>query len=1102
MLRIITLSGYCALLLSCGKKEKLFKIHEGGELGLDFKNEIVTNDTFSALSFEYIYNGSGVGVGDFNHDGLEDLFFGGNQVSSRLYLNQGNLRFKDITKESGVTTDRWITGVSVVDINRDGLQDIFLAVAGKTAPDQMRDLLFVNQGLKDGIPQFKEMASEYGIDDEGYGTMGAFFDYDKDGDLDLYLVTNALESFNRNNLRAKRLNGEASSTDRLYRNNGDNTYTNISREAGILIEGYGLGINICDINQDSWPDVYVSNDFMSNDLIWINQQNGTFRNSAGEYLKHQTHNGMGMDIADFNNDALPDIAVVDMLPPDHKRQKMMTPGQNYDHFHMSEQMGYQPQYMRNTLQLNRGKVENEKVLFSEIAFMAGVSRTDWSWAPLFADFDNDGWKDLFIANGYRKDVTDLDFIFFGSNSISPFGTQEARSKKLNQEFEKLPEVKLTNYIFKNTGSLVFEDKTKEWGIDLPTFSNGAAYADFDKDGDLDLVTNNIDQEVILYENQLNDRKEKSHYLTLQSADTSSFNQKVWIYAQGKGQYQELTPYRGFQSSVTTSLHFGIGQNKVIDSVKIIWMDGSVAEYYNVSADTVLQFTHRSAKPSITSGQEEKSDGFYFERIDPVQFIHQERSPSDIKITRTLLHELSRFGPCVETGDVNNDNLDDFCIGGEAGASSSLFVQLKDGTFSRSLLTSDSTREDGDAHFFDADGDGDVDLYMAGSCASSLEDAPVHQLYFNDGKGKFTVSTEALPEIRTSASCVISADYDADGDLDLFVGGRIKPREYPLSPRSYVLRNDNRKFTDVTAQLNAGLETPGMVSSALWADIDNDKKTDLILAGEWMPIRIFKNTGSTFVEATNEFGLQKSDGWWSCLGTADLNRDGFIDIIAGNTGKNSFFQPTEDHPVKITAKDFDKNGSIDPIITYYNPVEKDWFIVHNRLVIIDQIPPIKRRFETFSQYADATLNKAFKDDELAGAYEAKAYSLASVILINQQGKKFLKKELPETAQVSTINDVLVDDLNNDTHTDLILVGNSYHQETLFGRYNASVGTVLLGDGQLGWTSVSPSQCKFIADGDARHIEMIHTSSGKIYMIVNNNDKTQFFSLPRSDAHSRK
>ncbi len=1091
--RTCLLAGTLVFMIACQseKKKTLFNIRHGAELGIDFQNTIVTNDSLNAVSYEYIYNGSGVGVGDFNKDGLPDLFFGGNQVSSKLYINQGNLKFKDVTQQAGITTDRWVTGVSIVDINMDGLDDIYLCVAGMNSGENRKDLLFINQGLKNGIPVFVESSEAYGLDNESYSTMAAFFDYDKDGDLDMYLVNNWLERYNRNNLRPKRINGEAESTDHLYRNNGNNTFTNVSREAGILIEGYGLGVTICDINQDSWPDVYVSNDFMSNDLIWINQQDGTFENMAGEYLKHQTHNGMGVDIADFNNDALPDILEVDMLPPDHKRQKLMTPGQNYDNFHMAIQLGYQPQYMRNTLQLNRGKFADGRILFSEISFMAGVAKTDWSWAPLFADFDNDGWKDIFIGNGYRKDVTNLDFIFFGFEQ-SPFGTDEARLKKYWETLEKLDEVQTTNHVYRNSGTLQFEDKTEAWGVKLPTYTNGTVYADFDNDGDLDLVTNNIDQEVIFYENSLNQQEVKNHFIQMVSKESTLLNQKIWVYTNGVTQYQELTPYRGFQSSVGKYLHFGLGQNMQVDSIRIQWPDLTELKFRNVNADTILIFSKSDAKPFQQKVDNENSK--LFEKVQLSSYKHTETSSPDIKITRTLLHELSRYGPCLAMGDVNGDKLDDFFVGGEVGSASQLFLQQADGSFRSKSFSSDSTREDGGAFFFDADYDGDLDLYVASASPTSDQTASLHQLFKNDGRGNFSL-TNALPEINVSASCIESADYDGDGDLDLFLGGRIKPNEYPLSPRSFVLRNDNGKFVDVTSTLNNELENPGMVSSAVWADVDRDNKPDLILAGEWMPIRIFKNEGLKFKEVTKEFGLENSHGWWNCIKAADLNQDGFIDIVAGNTGLNSYFQPTSEQPVEIVAKDFDKNGSIDPIVTYFNPIDYDRFMVHNRLVVIDQIPSIKKRFETFTKFATTPFAKVFTKEELDGAFKGKVNSLASVVLINKQGKSFTIERLPDLAQVSVINDMLIKDVNHDGNLDLILIGNNYAQETLFGRYDASIGTILLGDGKLHWKNLEARTSGFIVDGDAKYIRSIKTTNGDVFIVTNNNASIDYFHLLR-------
>ena len=1106
--------GICVFLFAlvgCSKQpEKLFSARLGPDMGIDFRNNIVTDDTFNALSFEYIYNGSGVGVGDFNNDGLEDLFFGGNEVSSRLYLNQGGLKFKDVTESAGVTTDRWVTGVSSIDINQDGLLDVFLAVAGRDGVDDKRDLLFINRGVEEGVPKFVESAHSFGLDDDGYGTMAAFLDYDKDGDPDLYLVTNALESFNRNNLRPKRVHGEASSTDRLYRNNGDGTFTNVSREAGIVIEGYGLGIGVCDLNEDSWPDIYVSNDFMSNDLIWINQKDGTFTNHAADYLQHQTHNGMGIDIADFNNDTRADIMVVDMLPPGHRRMKMITPGQNYDHFHLALQMGYQPQYMRNTLQLNRGVFSDSVVRFSEIAFQAGVSSTDWSWAPLFADFDNDGYKDLFIANGYRKDVTDLDFIFFGLKGASPFGTAERRQQRFNSELEKLPSVKLSNYIFRNTGTFRFEDKTAEWGVDLPTFSNGAAYADLDNDGDLDIVVNNIDQEVIIYENNAaathGSDTHINHYLRLHCDDTATFNQKLWIYSPAGTQYFESTPFRGFQSTVSSDIHVGLGEQSNVDSIRIVWPDENEIILRNTGVDTLVHYSRLmldNARRNVLSGEDNQrrkqgkmhnSSSLRFEKLKALDYSHHERSSSDIKRTRTLLHELSQNGPCLATGDANGDQLDDVFLGGEKGSKSRLFIQSPNGTFDEIPIPLDTLREVGAALFFDVDGDGDEDLYVASSCANSAETPAPHVMLLNDGNGKYHPD-KSLPNVAVSASCVVAADYDGDGDEDLFVAANLSPGRYPEAPASMLMRNDAGRLVEVSQTIFPELKDAGMIGSAVWADVNADKRPDLVAAGEWTPLMVFINEEEGFVNRSVQFGLDSTQGWWNCVRAADINGDGFQDILAGNMGTNSFFRPSSAHPVTVIAKDFDGNGSIDPLVTYHNAVEGDRFLLHNRLVLIDQVPGFKRRFETFNEYATTPYSGAFRKEELDGAIERHVYTLASVALINNQGRSFQVQELPEQIQMSATRDFLIHDFNGDSHPDVLAVGNSYVQETLFGQFDASLGTLMLGDGRFHWRVQDNASINLLMDGDVRSVHQMRANGKNILLVARNNGPISFYQVSR-------
>jgi enediyne biosynthesis protein E4 len=618
----------------------------------------------------------------------------------------------------------------------------------------------------------------------------------------------------------------------------------------------------------------------------------------------------------------------------------------------------------------------------------------------------------------------------------------------------------------------------------------------DNDGDLELVTNNIDQEVLIYENHTTKRSE-THFIKLKSTDRSAYNQKVWAYTQGRMQYQELTPYRGFQSSVSSQLHFGLGGYTRVDSIHILFDDSTALKFYNIGADTVLAFSKLNAKRLLFK-KDHSSLSFKFKESNFLAYRHHESSPSDIKHTRTLLKELSHAGPCMAVGDVNSDGLDDIFIGGEHGVkASNLFIQLQGGKFRMQKIISDSLREDGDAHFFDANGDGFKDLYVASSCRSSEEHAAKHILYFNDGRGNFKMSSNSIPDINTTSSCVISADYDNDGDLDLFVGGKLKAREYPLSPRSYILRNDGGRFRDVTTDVSKNIQSTGMVTSAVWVDYDNDNKTDLILTGDWMPIKVFRNTdGAHLEDVSTSLGLDNTNGWWNCVKAVDLNNDGFVELIAGNTGENSFFKPTVEEPVKVYAKDFDRNGSVDPIITYFNPVEENRFMIHNRMVIIDQIPAIKKRFERFRQFATTPFINSFRSDEIEDAVIQDVYMLRSVILANKNGKKFSLIDLPEVAQLSTINDVCVDDVNADGNLDILAVGNNYTQETFFGRYNASLGVLLLGDGKLNWSSIEPRDCGLVADKNAKYVRKTIINGIQHYAVVNNNDSLQLFQVVRT------
>jgi hypothetical protein len=1090
----------------------LFELLSPRETGIHFANTLQEDDSIiNPLHFDYLYNGAGVAVGDLNNDGRPDLYFAGNMVSGKLYLNRGDLKFRDVTEEAGLTTKAWGTGVSAVDINQDGLLDLYLCVAGPGPDARRANLLFVNTGVDaDGVPHFVERAKEYGIADTGYSTHAVFFDYDRDGDLDLYVLTNSLEKTSRNMLRPRLMNGEGPSTDRLYRNNSNGTFTNVSREAGITIEGYGLGVAASDLNQDGWPDLYVSNDFISNDLVWINNQDGTFTNRAGQYLKHQPHNGMGTDVADYNNDGRPDIMSVDMLPPDNRRQKLMIGGSNYDVFNMSLYMGYQPQYVRNTLQLNDGPGPDGAPHFSEIGQLAGVHATDWSWAPLFADFDNDGLKDLFISNGYRRDVTNLDYIAYTQASQSlGGGAPEQRRRELFAEMKKLPEVKLHNYLFRNNGDLTFSDESADWGMDDASFSNGAAYADLDGDGDLELVVNNLDGPASLYANRA-ERLPDHHFLRVAlkgpAGNLGGYGARVVARAGGRSQYLEQSPYRGYTSTVGSELHFGLGAARSVDSLEVYWPDGGYQLLTGVAADRLITLDRRAAGPAPAPDGATEPQLLRAAGADHgLEFVHRERVIADFKVTPLLPRKYSQDGPGLAIGDVDGNGLDDVFIGAGRDQPRSIFLQSAPGRFARRPLPGDSTHEDMGALFFDADGDGHTDLYVVSGGSFPAAGPRFYQdrLYLNDGRGGLRLASGALPVDSASGSSVVAADYDRDGDLDLFVGGRIVPGRYPLPARSFLLRNDSRpgapRFTDVTHAVAPGLEKAGLVTSALWTDFDGDGRVDLILTGEWMPLCFFRNDGGKLVDVTASAGLAGSNGWWNSLVAGDFDGDGDTDYLAGNMGLNSRFKASPTEPVRVQARDFDGNGSLDPVLSYY--IQGKSYPVAPRDVMIDQIMTMKGRFPRYADYAAATIDQTFTPEELKDAYLAESYTMRSSLVENLGGGKFALRPLPMPAQFSPAYGMVAADRNGDGKLDVLLVGNSYASDTQLGWYDASVGALLLGDGKGGFTDAGYARSGFFVDGDAKGAaELMIDGRRSLILVAQNNDSLRVFASEHEERRN--
>ncbi|WP_276168994.1 VCBS repeat-containing protein [Zobellia alginiliquefaciens] len=1087
---------------SCSQKDQtLFREIHPSESGLGFQNTLALTDSLTILDFEYMYNGAGVAVADFDLDGLQDVYFTGNMVSNRLYRNRGDFKFEDITESSNVGSAHWSNGVAIVDINQDGYPDIYVCRAGPRDSKSVdkANLLFVNNGLKDGKLSFTEEAQKWGLADTSYSVQSVFFDYDGDGDLDMYLLNNALVDFNRNTAKPKEGREKVPSVDKLFRNDsGENearnpVFTDVSAESGISIEGYGLGIEVCDMNSDGWPDIYVSNDFLTDDLLYINQKDGTFKNEIATYFKHLTFNGMGNDIADIDNDGNMDVVVLDMLPPDNKRWKLTMMGNNYDQFRNRLDYGYQPQYIRNTLQLNNGNGS-----FSEVGQLTGIDATEWSWSALFADFDQDGLNDLCITNGYRQDITNLDFMVYGDRVLT-MGTEEANRKKRIEELNKLPGIKETNYFFKNMGNLNFQDQSEDVGFDKPTYSNGMAYADFDNDGDLDLVTNNIDDPAGLYENTLSSETNKYIRFKFKGSEKNKqgLGSKVHIFYADSVQKKYFTPYRGYLSTVEQALHFGVGQSKELDSVKVIWPDGKTQKLVAVAVnqEIVLKYENAVDGKQTTNNEISKT---WFQPTDNVGLnrFHVENEFVDFKVQALLPHMHSKNGPGLAVADVNGDGLEDLYVGAATGQAGALMVQKQDGSF-ETVEFDETKNEDMGALFFDADNDGDQDLYVVSGGSSYPVGNKAYQdrLYENDGLGKFNL-VNALPNMWVSGSVVTAADYDKDGDLDLFVGGRVRPGEYPLPPESFLLKNNSNangiKFSTDSQSISSVFKDLGMVTSALWTDYNNDGWQDLIVVGEFMAVRFFQNNKGELSEVMEETGLSHTNGWWNSITSGDFDNDGDLDYILGNLGLNSKFKASSTEPLCIYASDYDKNGQIDPVMCHY--VDGENYVAHSRNDLISQINAMRSRFRTFSDYANATFEDSFLQEEIENAYVVRSETFANSYLENLGNGEFKLSELPRTAQIAPMYGMMVGDYNNDQNLDVLAVGNFYSGEVFSGRYDASIGWLLLGDGEGNFSKANVSQSGFFVDGDAKSLVGLNAGKKELIVVGINNAELKSFYRP--------
>jgi ASPIC and UnbV/FG-GAP-like repeat len=1117
---------FVAIMASCKKKETLFELIPSSYSGVTFNNKIIENDSINPLDKLNVYNGGGVGIGDFNNDGLPDIYLTGNQVPNKLYINKGNMKFVDVTKEAGVGgLGGWGRGVAIVDINNDGLPDIYVCNTLLNDSVKRTNLLYINQGPdKNGVPHFKEMAKEYGLDIKLHSTMASFFDYDNDGDLDMYLTVNSAKAAdNTSSFRPVVKDGTGSSTGHLYRNDWDPVlkhpvFHDVSKQAGILIEGYGHGATTIDINRDGWKDIYVTNDFISNNVLYINNHDGTFTDKSKEYFKHTSSTAMGQDIEDMNNDGLADVFELDMQPEDNYRKKMfMAPNiyqlyQNYDYFN------YQYQYTRNTLQINQGPRlgQNDSIgdpAFSETAYLSGMSQTDWSWCPLLTDFDNDGYRDVIVTNGYPRDVTDHDFTTFRAEAFMVASKQ--------QILDQIPKVKIPNYAYKNNGNLQFTDVTKSWGLDLPTFSNGAAYADLDNDGDMDVIINNIDDEVLIYKNTSREKnKDNSHFLNVKFHGSAQNLDGIgaWAdiyYDHGKHQVYENNPFRGYLSTIQNIAHFGLGKDSLLDSVIIKWPNGKKQQLNHVKANQVLNVSIANAKEPYSFAQPAINTKSLFREVTKsvdITYKHKEDDFVDFNIQKLLPHKLSQYSPAIAVGDVDGNGFDDMVIGGTSKYPAQLLLQQPNGKFiQRDLLppgknnVNDHVKDEG-LLLFDANGDGKLDLYVASGGYEKQPGSPSYRdrLYINDGKGNFTEAPDALPPNFTSKLCVKAIDYNKDGKLDLFVSGRVDPWNYPKPVSSIILRNDSKnghvKFTDVTASVAKDLKSIGLVCDAIFTDFDNDGWPDLILTGEWMPVTFLKNDHGVFKNVTDKTGISDKFGWWNSIVAGDFNHDGKIDYIVGNTGLNTFYKASDQYPVYITAKDFDNNGSYDAFTSVFlkdQDGELQEFPANTRDDIVKQMIGMRVKFQNYKSFAVATMDSVLTPEMRKGAIRLKANMLQSCYLQNEGNGKFTMMPLPIEAQVSQLNGMVVDDFDGDGNLDVAINGNDYGTDITTGRYDALNGLILKGDGKGHFKPLTIQQSGIYIPGDGKALVKLQGAKGNYLLAASQNrDVLKVFELKRA------
>jgi enediyne biosynthesis protein E4 len=1052
---------------------------------ITFSNQLTETEDFNIIEYLYFYNGGGVALGDINNDGLLDIYITGNQASNKLYLNKGNWQFEDITLKAGVASPgEWKTGVTMVDINGDGLLDIYQCRLGNYKGIKGENELFINQGDL----TFTEEAERYGLNFSGFSTQSAFLDYDLDGDLDMYLLNHSVHTEHRLNEASKRNFDDALAGDRFFEN-VDNTFYPVTNSSGIYSSqlGYGLGIGVSDVNNDGWPDIYISNDFSENDYLYLNNKNKGFTEVLNQSIKHTSRFSMGNDLADYNNDGYIDIVSLDMLPEDEVVIKKSAGEDAYNTYKLKLSLGFGRQFSKNALQLNLGLDENNIPQFAEIAHLAGIAATDWSWASLLADFDNDGWKDLFISNGIQRRPNDMDYInFLASEEI--VNNPDVSDKKL---YGQMPNGEVSNYFFKNNKDLTFKNVTKNWGINTNSISNGAAYGDLDNDGDLDLVINNINQEATLLNNQSRNTplSAKNSFINIHfngsTQNTKGIGAKVMVYAHGNKMVQENYPVRGFQSSMPPTLQIGIGETQTIDSLRVIWPGGKTKLWENIPVNKSLTVNEKDLT-ELYSYQQTNGIVPYFSTSDEIEFVHKENEFNDFDISYLLPHKYSTLGPGIAVADVNGDQLEDFYITKAKNGSGGLFFQTKNGKFQRqeqAAFSSFKESEETNVHFFDANKDGFQDLYigMSGSEWPEGHKNLRDRLLINDGKGNFKDESFRLPTFYQHTGAITSADFDKDGDEDLFIGNHFISGKYGFSSQSYLLINDGKgHFSSLSEK--KGFDVSGMVTDAKWVDLDGDNWPDLLIVGEWMPIRIFKNERGILNEIKNT-SLENTSGWWQTIEITDVDNDGDNDVILGNQGENTRHQPSKEFPMYLYVSDFDNNGTLDPLITYQS--KKGIFPIHSRDELIKQIPSLKKKFVKHEDFAGKTISQILGAEMIRKSNRLEVTLFSSISLENIGNFNFNIKKLPKEAQFTPIYSILATDINGDNLPDLIIGGNNVDTAPYFGTYDAGRGLVLLGKGGANFSPLSAEKSGLNIFGQIRDIKKLNLQR-TMHLIIGLND----------------